>query len=107
MAVVLSRVGSAVVSLLLACLVASSCDSGTAPRSKRPSPSLSASRSVGPREAAEQAALAAYRDMWGAAAAASKTSNPDAPDLRRYATGDALKLLVGALYTDRGQGHVA
>src|SRR5205823_977330 len=39
--------------------------------------------------------------------AASAVPDPDAPDLRRYATGDALKLVVGNLVIDRDQDKVA
>jgi hypothetical protein len=39
--------------------------------------------------------------MWAAFVEAAKTSDPDAPDLRRYASDDALKLIVSGLYTNR------
>jgi len=45
--------------------------------------------------------------MWKAVVAASAVPDPDAPDLRRYASGAALKLIVGNLIVDRDQGKVA
>jgi hypothetical protein len=92
---------------LVSCLVVASCGPGE-PRGAR-SPSLSArpSRSAGTDTAAKQAALTAYRGMWTALVDASKTSDPDAPDLRKYAQGQALKLIVSGLYTNHTQGRVA
>lgn len=49
----------------------------------------------------EEAALRAYRGMWDAYVEAAKTSDPDAPDLRRYTSDNALKLIVSALVTNR------
>jgi hypothetical protein len=71
-----------------------------APSSPASSPSL------GPSAAAERDALAAYRGMWAAFVEAGKTSDPDAPDLRKYASDDALKLIVSGLVTNRDQGKV-
>jgi hypothetical protein len=68
---------------------------------------LSASRSVGPQEAAKRDAMAAYRGMWSALVDASRTSDPDAPDLRKYTQGQALKLIVSGLYTNHSQGKIA
>ncbi len=48
-----------------------------------------------------QRVLLAYRGMWDAYVEAAKTSDPDAPDLRRYASDNALKLIVSALVTNR------
>lgn len=67
-----------------------------------PSPTPSAD----PGAAAEQDALAAYRGMWNAFVEAAKTSDADAPQLRRYASDDALKLIVNALYTNHERGKV-
>lgn len=55
---------------------------------------------------AERAALDAYTGMWMAMAKAAETSNPDDPELRRYATGDALALVVGSLANDKSRGVV-
>jgi hypothetical protein len=44
--------------------------------------------------------------MWAAFVEASKTSDPDAPDLRKYASDNALKLIVSDLVTNREQGKV-
>src|SRR4051812_43677381 len=48
----------------------------------------------------EAAALTAYRGLWNAFVQAGKTSDPDAADLRTYASGQALTLVVSSLYTD-------
>ncbi|MEU1813037.1 hypothetical protein [Micromonospora aurantiaca (nom. illeg.)] len=37
---------------------------------------------------------------------AGKVSDPDAPDVRKYASGQALRLIVNALYTNREQKEV-
>lgn len=50
---------------------------------------------------AEEAALAAYRGMWKAFVDAARTSDPEAPDLRKYASDQALQLISGSLYSDR------
>jgi hypothetical protein len=44
--------------------------------------------------------------MWAAFADAAKTSDPDAPDIRKYASDNALKLIVGGLVMNRSQGKV-
>lgn len=71
----------------------------TAPLSAGPGASAS-------NTGAEDAAVAAYREMWAAFAEAAKTSDPDAPDIRKYASDNALKLIVGGLVTNRSQGKV-
>lgn len=69
-------------------------------------PPASPTPSLGPRDAAERDAVGAYRGMWDAFVEAGKISDPDAPDLRKYASDQALRLIVSALYTDREQGKV-
>lgn len=85
---------------------AAGCDSGTesppASPSAPPPSSVSPTVSVG----AESDAVAAYRGMWNAFVEAGKTSDPDAPAIRRYATGKALRLIVSALVTNREQKRV-
>jgi hypothetical protein len=44
--------------------------------------------------------------MWNAFVEAAKTSDPVAPNLRQYASDQALKLIASSLYTDRDQGRV-
>jgi hypothetical protein len=65
----------------------------------------STSSAPAPSAAAAQA-VAAYQGMWKAFVEAAKAPDPDAPDLRRYATDDALKLIVSSLVVDRDQGKV-
>jgi hypothetical protein len=54
----------------------------------------------------EAEVLAAYRGMWAAFVAAARTSDPDAADLRRYTSGDALRLIVMSLYVKRERQRV-
>src|SRR5688572_23417041 len=74
------------------------------PQTKAPVPSTSPS--LGPRGIAERDALAAYRGMWNAFVEAGKTSDPDAPDVRKYSSDQALRLIVSSLYADREQSKV-
>src|SRR5690349_1489289 len=53
----------------------------------------SATASLGPSAAAERDALAAYRGMWSAFEEAAKTSDPVAPELRTFASEQALRLI--------------
>jgi hypothetical protein len=39
--------------------------------------------------------------MWDSFVAAGKVSDPDAPDVRKYASNQALRLIVNDLYTNR------
>jgi hypothetical protein len=81
----------------------------TACHNDRPAPPAStATSTVGPSPAGlpTQGALDAYRGMWDSIVSAAKTADPDAPDLRHYATGDALSRIVGALYLQHEQGQV-
>jgi hypothetical protein len=61
-----------------------------------------------PVAAAEQAALEAYRGMWDVYTLAGRPpeANPDEPQLARYATGDALEVLMRGLMSMRDQGLV-
>jgi hypothetical protein len=44
--------------------------------------------------------------MWDAFVEAAKTSDPDDPSIREYAMGNALKLVVGGLITNRTLGKI-
>jgi hypothetical protein len=84
------------------------------PASPAPSaPPTTASATPAPFEvvpsgaSAQQAAVIAYRNMWHAFVQAGRTSNPDDPNLAKYATGDALTLIVHALTQDRDQHKVS
>ncbi|GIE89740.1 hypothetical protein [Actinoplanes regularis] len=68
-------------------------------------PSVSSAAPVTPADAKQQA-LAAYLGMQDAFAAASRTSDPDYPDLRKYTTGTALDLFTTALTKRKKQGVV-
>lgn len=50
--------------------------------------------------------MSAYDGMWQAMATAGQVPDPDAPELRRYATGDALARVVAALASYRENGQV-
>nr|WP_308129220.1 hypothetical protein [Actinoplanes polyasparticus] len=62
--------------------------------------------SLAPSATGERDALAAYRGMWQAFQEAAKSSDPEAPDLRKYASEQALKLISGSLYADRSNEQV-
>jgi hypothetical protein len=66
----------------------------------------SASPSASASATADTAALAAYRGMWNAFVEAAKVPDPSVPQLRQYASEDALKRIVGSLVIDRDQGKV-
>jgi hypothetical protein len=89
-------------------LISAACSPGQ-PDESPPTPSpveISATPSLGPAETGERDALAAYQGMWDAFVEAGKVSDPDAPELREYASDQALRLIVNALYTNREQGEV-
>lgn len=74
-----------------------------------PSPIPStASQGAAPSSSAssDEQVLTAYRGMWSAFVEAAKTSDAEAPQLRRFASGQALKLIVGSLYTNKQLGKV-
>ena len=70
------------------------------------SPSAFTAPSALPSDTAERDAVIAYRGMWSAVVEAAKTSDPEAPDLRTYASDQALRLVASSLYTDRDLGKV-
>jgi hypothetical protein len=59
-----------------------------------------------PSGSPQQAAVVAYRNMWHAFVEAARTSNPDDTNLTKYATGNALTLIVNALTSNRSKGQV-
>lgn len=106
--IVIKRTG--VVAVLVAAglaLVGTGCEGHKAAGgpSAVPSPAGSPSPTAGPYGPYD-GALVAYRGMWHAFVDAAKTSNPDASDLRTYASGQALRLIVGDLVTNRAQKKV-
>jgi hypothetical protein len=70
------------------------------------SPSATGAQSPSAATGVAADATAAYRSMWDSFVEAGKTSDPDAPEIRRYASGQALRLIVSALVTNRDQGKV-
>ncbi|ROP28130.1 hypothetical protein [Couchioplanes caeruleus] len=87
-------------------LLGAGCTSDKPKSTPTSAPTPSATPSLGPSAAAERDALIAYRGMWSAFVEAAKTSDPEAPDLNKYATGNALRLISSALYTNRSQDVV-
>jgi hypothetical protein len=86
-------------------LAAASCDSDD--QMTPPAPGQTpASPTPDARAVAEGEAVAAYRGMWDAFVAAAVTSDPDTPEIRQHATDQALRLIVGALVTNREQKQV-
>jgi hypothetical protein len=97
----------------MACLVGASvlltaaCNSGDSGQPEPTTPATSPiTTTVEPSAAAGSEAIAAYRGMWDAFVEAGKVSDPDAPDLRKYASDQALRLIVNALATNREQKEV-
>lgn len=89
-------------------LLAAGCSSDkpkSAPTSLAPA-SSSAAPSLEPSAAAARDALVAYRGMWSSFVEAAKTSDAESPELRKYASDQALRLIASGLYTDRDQGKV-
>lgn len=100
-------VGLVAMSVLLGAGCSSNKSNGGLPEtSSPPLPASSAPSTAGPASATERDALVAYRGMWSAFVEAGKISDPDAADLRKYASDDALTLIVGALYANREQKEV-
>ncbi|WP_229686871.1 hypothetical protein [Longimycelium tulufanense] len=60
----------------------------------------STSTSASPAEAAAHQAEAAYVGMWAAMAKAGETSDWKAPELGKFATGNALTTITRSLYAD-------
>jgi hypothetical protein len=87
-------------------LVLGGCHSAGGGQHAVPLASTPSSPSPAPSAVAAADAVVAYRGMWKAVVAAAAVPDPDAPDLRRYASGEALKLIVGNLVIDRDQGKV-
>ncbi|MBB2943264.1 hypothetical protein FB565_002977 [Actinoplanes lutulentus] len=89
-------------------LLASGCsaEQPTELPTKLPSSAVPAAPILEPGAAAKEEAVSAYRGMWDSFVEAAKTSDPEAPELREYATGDALKLITGALLTNREEDRV-
>lgn len=103
--VALGRMRAALVVALLAVLAGvGACRSGdSAPEpgatGTPTSPAVSAAPTpaLDPVEAAEEAALEAYRGMWNAYVEAISIPNPELPALARFASDDALAVLVDGL----------
>lgn len=85
--------------------LSAACSSGKASPTT-PSTAASITPSPAPSVTAEQAAVIAYKGMWDAFVAAGRVSDPDAPDVRKYASDQALRLIVNALYTNQQQKKV-
>ncbi|MFG3642497.1 hypothetical protein ACGF3C_19760 [Micromonospora sp. NPDC047762] len=87
--------------------IGAGCTRGDGDKSGSPTPT-SGDHSTSPAEPVtpENLALGAYRGMWAAYDDAGLTSNPDHPELAKFATGDALKVLRSGLQSDRRDGLV-
>jgi len=81
------------------------CDSD-APAATPSAPATGAPTTPSKRAGAETQAIAAYDGLWRAMAEAGEVPDPDAPELRRFAVGDALARVVGTLVFDRENGLV-
>jgi hypothetical protein len=87
----------------MALVAVTACHGGSA---APPPPPIPDTTTTAPPTVPTQPALDAYRHMWDAFVSAATTADPDAPSLRRYATGVALARIVAALYLDREQNQV-
>lgn len=92
--------------LLMACGQPEAGQSPVSVNASTPVPSLSTSPSLNPRAVAERDALAAYTGMIHAWVEAVAVSDPDAPALRQFASGQALRRMVVILYLARDAGRV-
>lgn len=97
-----------VIGVTAASMLLAGCNSGKHRTTPDPTSAASPSSaaSLGSDASARRDAVAAYRGMWAAFVAAGKVADPDAPDLRKYASDQALRLIVNALYTDQQQKKV-
>ena len=97
----MQRFGAAVTGLLLLAGATAGCTEDRQPdrgNASSPAPVLSLrapSQDAG--STADARAIAAYRGMWNAYAAAGESVEPGHGDLARYATGEAFEALSGAL----------
>jgi endonuclease YncB( thermonuclease family) len=105
---------AAALALLVAMVVLVGCGlptdrHGAHPPARPATPSVPASKPVDAVALARAAALEAYRGMWAAFdwAGRAPRADPDDPRLARYATGDALRVLVNGLASMRDDGLVA
>lgn len=102
-----SLVGLIGLSLLLtACVQSEAAQSPVSAHVSTPASSLPPSPSLDPRTVAERDAIAAYEGMIHAWVEAAKVSDPDAPALRQFASGQALRRMVVLLYLARDAGKV-
>ncbi|MGC4900549.1 hypothetical protein ACPXB5_28895 [Micromonospora arida] len=87
--------------------IGAGCTRGDGDKTGSPAPT-SGDHSTSPAEPVtpEDLALGAYRSMWAAYDDAGLTSNPDHPELAKFAAGDALKVLRSGLESDRREGLV-
>lgn len=67
---------------------------------RSPTQTASTPSPTSPADLARGEAVDAYLGMWRATAAASHTSDWQAPELPRYASGSALRVITGTLYAD-------
>lgn len=89
---------------LAACRATPRQPAATTPAVSLPSASASPSRSgVAAGVAAVHAAVTAYRGMWNAYDAAIKIPDPQAPDIAKYGTGEALQTLTKGLQSVKDQ----
>lgn len=72
----------------------------------QPTAVVSPSPSSEPGEVAQRDAVLAYRSLWDVFVETARTSDAESPSLRKYAAGQALKLIAGSLYTDQQQHYV-
>lgn len=103
-----SRVGAMTLLLLIAaCGQPRDAQAPVSVNATTPVPSLAPSPSANPRAVAEREALAAYAGMIRAWVEAAAVADPDAPALRQFASGQALRRMVVNLVIARDEGRVS
>jgi hypothetical protein len=94
-------------SVLLLLAACGSDSGGSAGPSASGGPSAALSRSATLREVAERDALAAYTGLWMTMAKDAETSDAEDLELRGYASGNALALVVNSLAVDKMNGVIS
>jgi len=98
--------GATLLAALAACTGADPSDPGDVRDSVTSTVTPSPATSASPADIAGEQALAAYVGMWNDMVEAARTSNWQDPELGRYATKDALRVITGSLYADHRSGVI-
>lgn len=92
--------------VIAAAVLAGACTPNPAVAPTTTSTTSASPTSTSSAETPERKAVAAYLAMWREMAAAAESSNWQAPELARYAAGDALSVITRSLHEDNDKGVV-